>query len=547
MDKPAIIFFDPRSAGEGTAVLSMRDLGFSISPVHDAESFRKLTTHDANKIIIMNLSHKCLPDDIHSLSALLMDHDLPLLFVVGDDTGPELLQKSESLISCGYIPESHIATLLPMAIRSAISQHNRQKDRINELENDRDLLNLFLEHSPSYVFFKDDHIRSIKLSKNYETMIGRPIEELLNKSMFDLFPSDLAKGMVADDEKILREGKPLEVVEELNGRYYSTTKFPIIRKDHPPLLAGFTIDITPLKMTERALRESEMKHRLLFESTRDAVMILENDSFVDCNEATLTMFRCDSRDQFISHHPYDFSPPEQPGGENSKKTSREHIQRAMDRGSHLFEWTHRRRDGGIFPAEVMLSVLGLEGKKYVQALVRDITERKSHENRLKHLAATDPLTSIDNRRSFFEKAEYEISRSRRYSYPLSFLMIDIDHFKSINDAHGHFFGDMVLRSLVEKTRQVLRESDILGRLGGEEFAVILIDADRDRALEVAHRLRNEISTTRVSMDNTTADFTISIGLTSLMENDDNAQDPLKRADSAMYESKRMGRDRVHFQ
>ena len=476
-----------------------------------------------------------------------MDHDLPLLFIVGDNTGPELLQKSESLISCGYIPESHIATLLPMAIRSALSQHNRQKDRLNELETDRDLLDLFLEHSPSYVFFKDDHIRSLKLSKNYETMIGRPIEELLGKTMFDLFPSDLAKGMVADDERILREGKPLEVVEELDGRYYSTTKFPIIRKDHPPLLAGFTIDITPLKMTERALRESEMKHRLLFESTRDAVMILENDSFVDCNEATLTMFRCDSREQFINHHPYDFSPPEQPGGENSVKLSREHIQKAMDRGSHLFEWTHRRRDGDIFPAEIMLSVLDLGGKKYIQSLVRDITQRKSHENRLKYLAATDPLTSIDNRRSFFEKAEYEISRSRRYSYPLSFLMMDVDHFKSVNHAHGHFFGDMVLRSLVEKTRQVLRESDILGRMGGEEFAVVLIDTDRDRALDVAQRLRNEISTTRVSLDNITADFTVSIGLTSLMENDDNAHDSLKRADAAMYRAKEMGRDRVHFQ
>lgn len=118
---------------------------------------------------------------------------------------------------------------------------------------------LFLEYTPIYVFFKDENIRSLHLSRNYEQLLGRPLEELLGKSMEELFPSELARSMVADDRRILREGKPLEVEEEFGGRFYSTLKFPICIDGKPCFLAGFTTDIT-----ERKLMEEE-RARLLAE------------------------------------------------------------------------------------------------------------------------------------------------------------------------------------------------------------------------------------------------------------------------------------------
>ena len=137
-----------------------------------------------------------------------------------------------------------------------ITERKLAEEALRESEN---IFSLFMEHCPIYVFFKDENTRSIRLSKNYEQMLGRPIDELLYKTMDELFPSDLAKSMITDDLRVLNEGKPVTVEEEFNGRFYKTTKFPILLNDKPKYLAGYTTDITERKIAKEALRESEEK------------------------------------------------------------------------------------------------------------------------------------------------------------------------------------------------------------------------------------------------------------------------------------------------
>jgi PAS domain S-box-containing protein len=135
-----------------------------------------------------------------------------------------------------------------------ITERIKSQEAIKESE---EIFRNFMEYSPVYVFFKDENIRSLKLSKNYEQMLGKPINELLGKTMDDLFPSDMARSMIEDDKNILREGKLVVVDEELNGRFYTTIKYPIQIDKKTRYLAGFTIDITEKKKAEEILRRQK--------------------------------------------------------------------------------------------------------------------------------------------------------------------------------------------------------------------------------------------------------------------------------------------------
>ncbi len=135
---------------------------------------------------------------------------------------------------------------------------------------------------------------------------------------------------------------------------------------------------------DRARLRSEARYRALYESTRDAVMLLNARGFFDCNDATVRIFGCRDKAEFCRKHPADLSPPRQPDGADSLALAGERIAEAMARGSLFFEWMHRRQDTGAdFPAEVLLSALELDGRRVLQALVRDISERKRDDDALR--------------------------------------------------------------------------------------------------------------------------------------------------------------------
>lgn len=154
----------------------------------------------------------------------------------------------------------------------------------------------FLEHSPVYVFFKDSEIRSLRLSRNYERMLGRPLEELVGKTMDDLFPSDLAKSMIEDDKRILSEGREIMVDEELGGHCYTTIKFPIYIDGQARYLAGFTIDITDRKRALDESRESAEKVQKLLDEKelllREVHHRIKNNMSTISNLLTLQADHC---------------------------------------------------------------------------------------------------------------------------------------------------------------------------------------------------------------------------------------------------------------
>jgi diguanylate cyclase (GGDEF)-like protein len=168
------------------------------------------------------------------------------------------------------------------------------------------------------------------------------------------------------------------------------------------------------------------------------------------------------------------------------------------------------------------------------------------EAELERRATTDVLTGVANRRHFTETAEREINRARRYGNKLSVLMLDIDHFKKVNDTYGHAVGDEVLKILPGVVQPLLRKLDFMGRLGGEEFAVVLVETDGDGAAVVAERLRKGLQAVEVRALGVHLHFTVSIGCTEVRVNEqaEDLKRALERADEALYKAKESGRNRV---
>jgi len=192
------------------------------------------------------------------------------------------------------------------------------------------------------------------------------------------------------------------------------------------------------------------------------------------------------------------------------------------------------------------TVITLLALAFTWAMQRSQRALHGAQEELRRLEATDSLTGVMSRRAFLEQAQREISRARRYGRPVALLMLDFDHFKQINDNHGHAVGDEVLRGSIGVCKAELREQDLLGRMGGEEFCAVLPEADQDAAMQVSERLRSAVAALQFIGKAGAFPVRISIGLTMVSRQDANLAQTLERADRALYLAKERGRDRVEF-
>ncbi|MEJ2214801.1 MAG: diguanylate cyclase [Gammaproteobacteria bacterium] len=181
---------------------------------------------------------------------------------------------------------------------------------------------------------------------------------------------------------------------------------------------------------------------------------------------------------------------------------------------------------------------------YVEGVARNITERKEVENKLEYLAKYDGLTGVLNRRAFMEEVEYQIDIAQRYSWTFSLAMIDLDWFKKINDSYGHPVGDDALKYFTGVCKNIFRKTDVIGRLGGEEFGVMMPQTELQYAGEMLIRLRKQLLSEPMLVDDKEIKLSFSAGLLSLCNEDESISTLLHRADKLLYEAKKNGRDQV---
>lgn len=303
-------------------------------------------------------------------------------------------------------------------------------------------------------------------------------------------------------------------------------------------------DITERKQAEEALQASEARFRTLFEQAAVGVAQIDTLSgrFLAINHKYCEIVGYSEAEMLEM----EYSSITHADDLAEDRACMERLKSGQIRDFDI-ENRYIHKDGHTVWVELTVSPMwrpGTSPDKHI-AIVQDISKRKAVEQQLEGLARTDSLTGLFNRGHFLVEAELELLRSIRYGRPLSLLMIDADLFKNINDRYGHAVGDATLRKLADVCQKTLRTADIAGRLGGEEFAILLPETDHDEALEVAERLRQSLETSRVPLKSgLPLQFTVSIGVSSLASKDDNLDMLLSLADTALYDAKRSGRNKV---
>ena len=199
-----------------------------------------------------------------------------------------------------------------------------------------------------------------------------------------------------------------------------------------------------------------------------------------------------------------------------------------------------------FIAAHRIQIASREAFAALEHAERELSRRKQLETELRRTAATDPLTGVFNRRHYLPLFQREFERALRYRQPLALCLLDLDHFKRINDTYGHAAGDTALRTIADICRSELRETDVLGRLGGEEFVVLLPNTTAENAKAAAERIRARLAATEIVEGGQRFRVSTTIGVTELRPGDRQIDDLIQRADHALYAGKEAGRNRVQL-
>jgi diguanylate cyclase (GGDEF)-like protein/PAS domain S-box-containing protein len=327
----------------------------------------------------------------------------------------------------------------------------------------------------------------------------------------------------------------------------------LLKLDDTRLMAVLS-DVSEQVRRERQLRQNDAWLNALLTSITDYALVgLDRAGRV--SEWNETIGRVTGHARSVVGRPYSvFYPP----GATTDEQVHDRLREADRNGWSLDEGPRQRADGSQFWASAMISPLpgrehGLDalledGEAAYCMVLRDISDKRDAIELRRKAVFCDHLTGVANRRAFFEAAELELERNRRAPRPTALLLVDADHFKRINDRHGHPAGDAVLRQLGMLLTATFRQVDVVARIGGEEFAVLLPSSTMEGAAAVAERLRRLVASQPVIFEDARIDLTVSVGIAA---GDDAGADPdllletlMRRADQALYAAKAGGRNRI---
>ena len=495
------------------------------------------------------------------------------------DTHPDALQNAEGEVTALHGRAVDVANL-PLAEEAARRAMEALRKREAQLQG-------LLAHSPSVVFIKDCEGRFEFINRAYETLYNVRSEDVVGKTDYDLFPKEIADGFRANDLEVMRTAQSLEAEEivPLEGGYgtHHSVKFPILAQSGEVTgVCGIATDITLRRQAEIAIAHSEAR---MAEAQRiSRVGSWEFDvaaGKIVWSDELFRQFGLDPNDgapdadtYMTFYHPDDAdllracgarAIQEGVGGAVNLRGAAPPgitlpwyhviVDPVLDAegtvvrlvGTHMDITERTRIEQQLHAANEWLADANAQLEGHIKRINEQTVqlefqkaELQAANVRLEALATTDGLTGLKNHRAFQGQLHEEVERALRYNTPLSMLMVDVDRFKSYNDAFGHPAGDTVLRKVAEILQTSSRVHDFAARYGGEEFAVILTEADNQSAIATAERLRAAIEGAVWSERQVTASF----GVATLIPALHDTAGLIAQADTALYASKRNGRNCV---
>ena len=378
-------------------------------------------------------------------------------------------------------------------------------------------------------------------NKRYAEANGWSADAVIGKSVREIIGEEAWRTIEPQVERALK-GEKVEYMRPMTlpdgeQRFIEVNLVPHFGPQ-AQLLGAFVLisDITRHHLAERDIRESEERMRVFAAATNEGIFMHHGGILRDVNDALVAMTGY-AREEIIGREALSFIAPEWLDAATE-------YQRAGREDPYEAELVHK--NGRRIPVEIVAKTVMIGGEESRLGVVRDLTARKHAEARIQYLAHHDMLTGLPNRAYLTERLTTILALARRHGTLVAIMFIDLDNFKIVNDSLGHHVGDILLKQVAARIKEVLREADMVSRLGGDEFLVILADfATPDDAAKVAEKLLQVIAAP-IDLEGREVRANASIGISVFPRDGDNADDLIRHADAAMYSAKEHGRGHSRF-
>lgn len=383
-------------------------------------------------------------------------------------------------------------------------------------------------------------LRVVEASGGLLRAMGLKADAIVGLTSFDIAEAEPSTAPILDALIAARDGRHVSFDhrDQRTGRTLWLRAVPVPDIDRV-LLVG--LDVSPRVEAERARTSAEERFRRAFEDAPVGMALMDAAGhLIEVNDELCRILGSPARD-LIGRELPDRAHPE------DADAQREHLADLLAGRTMRCSYESRalRADGREVWIAVHATALGsgAGGRRLLLAQILDITDQRRFEQQLRHLADHDPLTGLGNRRTFERAVDAHLAHVKRYGDEGALLMLDLDHFKAVNDTLGHHAGDALILAIADILRETVRETDRVARLGGDEFAILLPRADREQAEIVADKLVRTIRDRRQSLGGSGWAATVSIGVALFSADTERGEQLLANADLAMYDAKEAGRDR----